>query len=235
MRVWALISQLPKWIELGAFFLALIAGCINAIGLLGFDHQSVSHLSGTATLLGTELAKLQLQKMFHLTGILLSFLSGAGAGVAGFLLHGPTLRLGRHYDTALFIEFILLCVSSWLLVSNSFYGHFFASAACGLQNALATTYSGAIVRTTHVTGIFTDLGIMLGSIFRGQTLDKRKTKLFLVIIFGFILGGTSGALLYAKFAFMSLLIPATACLIMAACYRVYAKKPLLTKHIITRW
>ncbi|HAI96993.1 MAG: DUF1275 family protein [Cycloclasticus sp.] len=215
-----MISQLPKWVELGAFFLALIAGCINAMGLLGFEHQSVSHLSGTATLLGIELPSLQFQKIFHILGILLSFLSGAC--VAGFLLHGSTLKLGKHYDTALLIESIVLCASSWLLVSGSFYGHFLASAACGLQNALATTYSGAIIRTTHVTGIFTDLGIMLGSIFRGQVLDRRKAKLFLFIIFGFILGGMSGALLYAEFLFIALLIPAIVCLIMAVTYRVYS-------------
>ena len=216
-----MISQLPKWVELGAFFLALIAGCINAIGLLGFEHQSVSHLSGTATLLGTEILNLPFQKIFNLLGILLSFLGGAC--IAGFLLHGSTLKLGRHYDTALFIEFTLLCVSSWLLVSGSFYGHFLASAACGLQNALATTYSGAIIRTTHVTGIFTDLGLMLGSIFRGQALDRRKAKLFLFIISGFILGGTAGAFLYTKFLFMALLIPAVICLAMALTYRVYAQ------------
>lgn len=202
--------------------MALIAGCVNAIGLLGFEHQSVSHLSGTATLLGTELLGLTFQKIFHLLGILLSFLSGAC--VAGFLLHGSTLKLGRHYDTALFIEFALLCLSSWLLISGSFYGHFLASAACGLQNALATTYSGAIIRTTHVTGIFTDLGIMLGSVFRGQTLDGRKAKLFLFIITGFVLGGTVGALLYAQLLFKALFIPAGICLIMAAAYRLYAQR-----------
>lgn len=216
-----MLSQLPKWVEFGAFFLALIAGCINAIGLLGFEHQSVSHLSGTATLLGTELLSLTFQRIFHLVGILLSFLGGAC--IAGFLLHGSTLKLGRHYDTALFIEFILLCLSSWLLASGSFYGHFLASAACGLQNALATTYSGAIIRTTHVTGIFTDLGIMLGSIFRGQPLDKRKAKLFAFIVWGFILGGTFGAVLFSKFLFKALYIPAVVCLLMALAYRVYAK------------
>ena len=175
-----MISQLPKWVELGAFLLAMIAGYINAVGLLGFEHQSVSHLSGTATLLGTELLSLSFQKIFHLVGILFSFLGGAC--VAGYLLHGSTLKLGRHYETALFIESGLLCLSAWLLISGSFYGHFLASAACGLQNALATTYSGAIIRTTHVTGIFTDLGIMLGSRCKGQALDKRKAKLFIFII-----------------------------------------------------
>ncbi|MBD1388201.1 DUF1275 domain-containing protein [Neiella sp. HB171785] len=216
-----MLSQLPKWVELGAFVLALIAGCVNAIGLLGFEHQSVSHLSGTATLLGTELLSLSLQKIVHLIGILFAFVGGAS--IAGFLLHGSTLKLGRHYDTALFIEFLLLAVSSWLLISGSFFGHFLASAACGLQNAMATTYSGAIIRTTHVTGIFTDLGIMLGAIFRGEALDQRKAKLFIFIIVGFVLGATFGAILHAKYEFSALLVPAIICLLMAITYRVYAK------------
>jgi len=212
---------LPKWVEAGAFVLALVAGCINAIGLLGFEHQSVSHLSGTATLIGSGVLDNSLSTTLHLSGVLLSFF--AGASISGFLLHGSTLKLGRHYDTALLIEAVLLVVSFLLLSENLYYGHFFASAACGLQNALATTYSGAIIRTTHVTGIFTDLGIMLGSVLRGQPLDKRKAQLFLLIIAGFILGGTVGALLYPTWQFGSLLFPAACCLIIAAGYKVYAK------------
>lgn len=214
-----MISQLPRWVEFGAFVLALIAGYVNAVGLLGFEHQSVSHLSGTATLVGTELHNLASPHLLHLIGVLVSFM--AGAAIAGFLLHGSTLKLGRHYDTALFIESVFLFVSAWLMISGSSYGHFFASAACGLQNALATTYSGAVVRTTHVTGIFTDLGIMLGSIFKRQPLDKRKAKLFLVIILGFILGGSLGSFLYIKYQYHALLLPALVCLLMALCYRLY--------------
>ena len=216
-----MISQLPKWVEIGAFVLALIAGYVNAVGLLGFEHQSVSHVSGTATLLGTELLKLPTQTHLHLFGVLLSFL--AGASLAGFLLHGSTLKLGRHYDTALFCESILLFLAAWLLLSESFYGHFLASAACGLQNALATTYSGAIIRTTHVTGIFTDLGIMLGAIFRGEALDRRKAKLFLFIIIGFIVGGTAGALCFAQVHFKALFLPAAICLLTSVTYRFYSR------------
>lgn len=217
-----MISRLPKWVEVGAYILALVAGYVNAVGLLGFEHQSVSHLSGTATLLGTGILDYSSKNIFHLFGILLSFL--VGTSIAGFLLHDSKLKLGRHYDTALFIEAMLLLVSSWLLISTSFYGHFFASAACGLQNALATTYSGAIIRTTHVTGIFTDLGLMLGGIFRGEAFDKRKAKLFLYIICGFICGGTLGAVFYAKYQFMALFLPAFVCFIMAVVYRIYSKK-----------
>jgi uncharacterized membrane protein YoaK (UPF0700 family) len=216
-----LISQFPKWVEFGAFVLALVAGFVNTIGLLGFEHQSVSHLSGTATLLGTALLSQSLREILHLIGILFSFLFGAS--ISGFLLHGSTLKLGKHYDTTLFIECIFLCVSSWLLYSGSFYGHFFSSAACGLQNAMVTTYSGAIIRTTHVTGIFTDLGIMLGSMFRGQVIDRRKAKLFLCIIAGFVFGGTFGALFYKELLFKALFIPAAACLLLAVLYRIYVK------------
>ncbi len=216
-----MISKLPKWVEAGAFVLALVAGCINAIGLLGFEHQSVSHLSGTATLLGTGLFSTALGSTVTLLGVLFSFFTGAA--IAGFLLHGSSLKLGRHYDTALLIEALLLFVSLFLLSQQLFYGHFFASAACGLQNALATTYSGAIIRTTHVTGIFTDLGIMLGNVLRGEPLDTRKAKLFLLIILGFILGGSLGAWLFGQWAFGALAFPALACLLLALWYWVYAK------------
>lgn len=215
-----MISKLPKWVEFGAFILALVAGFVNAIGLLSFEHQSVSHLSGTATLLGTSFLSASLHSTIHLLGILLSFLFGST--LAGFLLHGSTLKLGRHYDTVLFLESVLLLITVWFLSVGSFYGHFFASAACGLQNALATTYSGAVIRTTHVTGIFTDLGIMLGEFIKGDTLDKRKAKLFFTIIIGFILGGTLGTLLYTKYQFVALLFPACICLFIALVYRMYS-------------
>jgi len=217
-----LVSKLPRWVEVGALALALIAGCVNAVGLLGFEHQSVSHLSGTATALGAGLLNSSLLTSFHLFGVLITFF--LGATFAGFLLRGNALKLGRHYDTALVIEACLLGAAMLFLDAGSYYGHFFASAACGLQNALATTYSGAVVRTTHVTGIFTDLGIMLGEALRGQKMDARKAALFLTIIAGFILGGIIGAGLYARYQFAALLFPSIVCLLMAFVYRVYRRR-----------
>ncbi|WIO74418.1 YoaK family protein [Porticoccaceae bacterium LTM1] len=217
-----MISKLPKWIEYGAFVLAFVAGCINAIGLLGFEHQSVSHISGTATLFGVGFLGKSYESTLHLGGVLFSFF--VGASFSGFLLHGTTLKLGRHYDTALVVESLLIFMSFYLLSKGSFYGHFAASSACGMQNALATKYSGAVIRTTHLTGIFTDLGIMLGSVLRGEAFDKRKAILFSLIIVGFIVGGLSGSYLFDLFKFKSLLIPGFICLGLAGCYRLYSQK-----------
>ncbi|MGY5452599.1 YoaK family protein [Agarivorans sp. MS3-6] len=217
-----MISKLPRWVEYGTFLLALIAGFVNAVGLLGFKHQSVSHLSGTATLLGTGAISSSLSDVFHLFGVLLSFL--IGAIISGYSLRGGALKLGRNYSGILCLEAAFLCGASYLLSHDSFYGIYLASAACGLQNALATTYSGAVVRTTHVTGIFTDLGIMLGSALRGDPFDKRRALLFVLIVLGFIAGGTLGAYGYAHLAFLSLFIPAGVCLSLALLYSIYSAK-----------
>ncbi|GGD74232.1 YoaK family protein [Lacimicrobium alkaliphilum] len=214
-----MISRLPRWVEYGAFILAFTAGCINAVGLLGFQHQAISHLSGTATQLGSEIVNSGLADMAHLLMVLISFL--LGAAISGVMLTGRSLQLGRHYDSLLVIEGIFLLLAIYFLQQGSVYGHFFGSAACGLQNALATTYSGAVVRTTHLTGIFTDLGIMLGEAFRGKPFDNRKALLFLLIISGFIIGGISGAMLFARYTFLTLLLPASICLFLALAYRFY--------------
>lgn len=217
-----MISKLPRWVEFGAFVLALVAGCVNAVGLLGLKHQSISHLSGTATLLGIEAVNAPIGDALQLFAVLMSFL--IGASISGYFLPDGALKLGRNYSSVLCLETTFLLAATYLLVNQSFYGHCLASAACGLQNALATTFSGAIIRTTHVTGIFTDLGIMLGAKLRGVPFDKRKALLFLIIILGFILGGTLGVFLFDAFSFYALIIPASMCLLLAIFYSVYKYK-----------
>lgn len=216
-----MVSRLPQWVEYGAFTLAAVAGSINAVGLLGFQHQAVSHLSGTATLLGAALPGPPLATL-HLLGILLAFLSGAA--LTGLLIKSASVKVGRHYDTLLYLEGLLLLVALLLLRQESLFGHYVASAACGLQNALATRYSDAIVRTTHVTGIFTDLGLMLGAKLRGETFDRRKATLLLLIVAGFIFGGSAGSLLFRRWEFQALLAPAAACFLLATIYRGYRQR-----------
>ena len=214
-----MISRLPPWVEYGAFALALVAGCVNAIAVLGLDHQALSHLSGTATSFGAGLGRLPWSQSLHLLLILMSFF--CGALLSGFLAGGGALKLGHQYEILLVIEALLLFAATACFAQGSPLGQYLASAACGLQNALATTYSGAVVRTTHVTGLFTDLGIMLGSWCRGEAFDRRKFVLFSLIILGFISGGIAGAWLFPRLSFMALLLPAGTCLVLAIVYHQY--------------
>lgn len=214
-----MISRLPRWVEYGAFVLAFIAGCVNAVGLLGFEHKAISHLSGTATLLGTGIAHGDLTTALHLAGILASFL--VGAALSGMVLPGSSLRLGRHYETLLVIEGLLLLAAIHFLGDGARLGHYLASMACGLQNAMATTYSGAVVRTTHLTGTITDIGLIIGSALRGKPFDRRRAQLLTILVVGFITGGGTGAWLFASLHFLALAVPAAICFLLALSYRLY--------------
>lgn len=61
-----MFSKLPRWVEYGAFSLALLAGFVNAVGFLGFRHEAVSHLSGSATQLGVSLLAMGLAILYRL-------------------------------------------------------------------------------------------------------------------------------------------------------------------------
>lgn len=218
-----MISKLPRWVEIGGFILALIAGSVNAIGLLGFKHQAVSHLTGTSTLLGLELANWNLAESFHLCLVIIFFV--IGAALSGFIIEDSALKLGRRYGAALLIEALLLVLAMFALHQGSTFGHLLASAACGLQNAITSTYSGAVIRTTHVSGLFTDIGIMLGGVLRGGKTDRRKVLLYLYLISGFILGGTLGSIAYQHMEFNALLIPAGLTLSLSLAYISFTLHP----------
>jgi uncharacterized membrane protein YoaK (UPF0700 family) len=184
-----MLSRLPQWIWVGAWALAFVAGFINVVGLLGFEHQPVTHLTGTTSMLAVALAALDKTRTLHFAAIIGSFVAGTVLG--GVLIQDSTLQLGRRYGVALFLESILLCVAVPLLKSNSLLGIYSAACACGLQNAMVSTYSGAVVRTTHLSGMFTDLGIFLGHSLRGLSVDRQRLRLCFLIISGFLGGGVA--------------------------------------------
>ncbi len=214
-----MMSRLPAWVETGGVALAFIAGTVNAIGFLGFQHQAVSHLTGTSTILGTTLAAGDMATSTHLLFILLFFV--AGAVLSGVIIRDAHLRLGRRYGAALLLEAALLLLAMNRLNAGSDTGHYLASAACGLQNAMASTYSGAVIRTTHVSGMFTDLGIMVGQAMRGLRVDRRRFTLYLLLIAGFIGGGLVGAAGYQQWSYTALALPAAIAVFLAVVYWWY--------------
>ena len=169
-----------------------------------------------------ELAAGNFHEVLHLALILASFV--VGAVVSGFVIGGESLKLGRRYSLALFGEAALLLAAMVCLNRGSLLGHYLASGACGLQNAMTSTYSGAVVRTTHVTGLFTDLGVTLGSWLRGHRADQRRVVLYFTLIGGFIAGGVVGALGFSAYRFESLIAPAGLAAAMAIAYLLYWRR-----------
>src|ERR1700734_3095836 len=143
-----MISKLPRWVWFCAWVLAFIAGIINLVGLLGFQHQAITHLTGNTSMLASALATGDVPGILHFAAVIGSFV--AGTILSGFIIQDSTLQLGRRYGVALILESILPCAAVPLLTRHHVCGLYAAACACGLQNAMATTYSGTVVRTTHV-------------------------------------------------------------------------------------
>lgn len=213
------ISRLPKWVWSGAWGLSFVAGTVNIVGLLSLDRHAITHLTGNTSLLAQAVAGLQLGVALHLAALIAAFV--AGCILSGFLIQDGTLKLGRRYGVALFIESAFLFASVPLMQRGSVFGTYAAACACGLQNAMASTFSGAVVRTTHVSGMFTDLGISIGHVLRGMPVDHARLKLCMVVILGFFFGGVVGALAFQAFAFLAVLIPASLTAVAAASYGLY--------------
>jgi len=94
--------------------------------------------------------------------------------------------------------------------------------AMGLQNALVTYISNSVVRTTHLTGLFTDLGIELSQLFFYRKEENLKRlissiKLRFTIICSFFLGCVVGGYCYFFYGTLTLLLGA-ACLLSGIVY-----------------
>jgi uncharacterized membrane protein YoaK (UPF0700 family) len=196
----------PVWIVFGGLMLAAGAGCINAVGFLGLHHQALTHLTGTVSILSIEAVEADHAMAVRALLVIVSFFFGAV--LSGAIIRQSTLRLGRRYGVALALESALLFAAVFLLHRGAYAGDCLASMACGLQNAMATSYSGAVIRTTHLTGVVTDLGIACGHWLRGQPVDWGRFRLYGVLLLGFFGGGVLGALLYRSIGYNALLLPA---------------------------
>ncbi len=187
-------SKLPGWVGAGAFLLSLAAGCVNAFTLMSIVATPVSHYTGTASAFAIALTSGDAERASYLAFLTLAFVAGAAA--SGLIIRDYHLRLGRRYGVALMAESALVLLAFIAYADDPEVTHFLLAFACGLQNAMATTYSGAVVRTTHVTGILTDLGIQLSKALTGQKVDRGRVSLFLLIVTGFASGGVLAGILY---------------------------------------
>jgi len=200
------LRQLPRWAWFGTGVLAFIAGLVNSVGYLGFRHESISNMTGNTSLLGIALGKADGLELAHWVLAIGAFV--LGAMLSGMIVQQSTLKLGRRYGVALTLESVLLFCAIPFLDASSSIGLYLASIGMGLQNGMVSAYSGAIIRTTHVTGIFTDLGTSLGHLLRGLPVDMLRVFVCIVVATTFMFGSAMGALLFERMQEHALLIPA---------------------------
>ncbi|ODU53660.1 MAG: hypothetical protein ABT04_04350 [Granulicella sp. SCN 62-9] len=204
-----------------ALVLAFIAGGTDAGGYLAVRHYT-SHMSGVLSSMADDLALGEISLLMAGFTAMLAFLTGA-ACTAMLVNWGRRRRLRSEYAFPLLLESALLVAFSVMGASLGHPRWFFLSLVTlllcftmGLQNAIITKISHAEIRTTHVTGIVTDIGIELGKLLYWNRStrrpdgpmvlgDRKKLKLLSSLIGMFFLGGLMGALGFRYVGFLSFL------------------------------
>ena len=213
--------------------LAFVAGALNAGGFLAIG-QYTSHMTGVVSSAADDLV---LGKVAHAVAGLLSlaaFISGAMTTALMVNFARRTQSTSKlTYTAPLLLEAALLLVFG--LVGVTLKAHEFITVSMtaillcyvmGLQNALITKISNAEIRTTHITGLVTDLGIELGRLIywnrTGQLFaptvraNRAKLRVLGALIGAFTLGGIIGALGFKYVGYVSTIPLAVMLVVMSA-------------------
>ncbi|OTG81889.1 DUF1275 family protein [Acinetobacter sp. ANC 4558] len=209
-------QTLPSWLQLGVFLLSVNAGMINVLSLITVLHQSVSHMTGNVSIFAMALIEWKPDVLLYLFLVVLCYL--IGSMYSGLILGNSHFELGRLYGLPLSLMafFIFLC---WLIIPYfPRYGLLWACLAMGVQNAMISHYKGTIIRTTHLSGVITDLGLALGYKLRGLDVSKKRVALHALILIGFLVGGVIAALTSPILQFNAFLIPAILSFVLSLIY-----------------
>ena len=190
----------------GAVALTATAGYINSV-VLGFFHTPVSHMTGAVAHLGMDLASGHGADAWASFSIMMGFV--AGALLSGIIVGALKLVPNRRYGAVMMVEGGLLVLATALLTQRTRWGLPTVALACGLQNAMTSSYCGLMIRTTHVTGTVTDVGVMLGHWLRHGQIEWWKLRFLSWLVFGFAAGGWIGAMAHQRFGPGCLAVPAT--------------------------
>ncbi|WP_085314812.1 YoaK family protein [Derxia lacustris] len=197
--------------------LAFVAGALNAGGFLAIG-QYTSHMTGMVSAAADNLALGNGVLVLAALLSIVAFVTGA-ATTAVMVNHGRRAARRNIYQPPLLAEALLLLlfgsVGSLLspheIVSVSL-GAVLLCFVMGLQNALVTKISNAEIRTTHVTGLVTDIGIELGKLFYWNRpggapgaaevqANRRRLRVHSLLVGGFFVGGVTGALGFKHLGF----------------------------------
>lgn len=196
-----------------ASLLAFVAGLVNVVGFLAVQRLT-TNVTGHFAFFVDEFFKLNFLQAFIYFLYILFFL--LGSFTSNFIVEIISRKSERYmYVVPTGVESTILLVIAFsghaLIISNPNLIAFSLLFAMGLQNSLVTSISNAVVRTTHLTGLFTDLGIELSQLFFYKTIEQKRKlkssiKLRLSIISFFFIGGIIGGVFYTKLGIHTLLI-----------------------------
>ena len=222
-----------------ASLLSFVAGCVNVAGFLAVQ-KLTTNVTGHFAFFVEQVFKLDFWQGFVFFLYILFFFMGSF--VSNFIIELVSQKSDRYiYIIPASVECVILFLigifgNDFILKSPNIiaFGLLFAM---GLQNSLVTTISNASIRTTHLTGLFTDLGIELSQLFFYQSIEQKNKlhssiKLRFTIIGSFFMGGIMGGVFYSRLH-LKVLILAASSLVLGLVYDSIKYKIIQLKRRLT--
>jgi uncharacterized membrane protein YoaK (UPF0700 family) len=232
-----------------AWAMAFVAGAVNAGTFLAVGRYT-SHMTGVVTSMADELAYGDFTMAIAAMAMMLSFLGGAFV-CSTLISYGQRHRMRSRYAFILVVEAGLMLVFGFmgnrLETKVEFTLPVTVILLCfimGVHNAVTSIISGAAVRTTHMTGTVTDIGIELSRLTYINVHNKKgrqrivanrpKLTLYLLILVSFLCGGITGALGFKHFGF-KVTVPLAAFLCFLAARPLLLDLRLLLHRLKKQW
>jgi len=228
------VFHVSSTVRAGGVLLAFCAGMVNIMSFRVFG-VFVSHMTGTVSKIGMGMEDSDSFNPGDMGMLVVSFVFGST--LTGFMIAKDTIHFGMAlYDLCLMTESGLLIAAAF--AHESEMAKYFATIACGVQNGMATHWGGAVIRTTHVTGCLTDVGLLLGRMLSlccrkrcGRRFDDfdraflqddiSKLSVLVMILVAFLAGAFTGAHLYNALDNLALLVPASITGVIGVMYSIY--------------
>lgn len=205
--------------------LALLAGLINAVAIYCHNGMTVSHVTGLISKFSVSVSVGDFVGCLGLAAVILAFF--AGAVVAGVATGERAFHLDAVYGCIIISIGLLILLP---LVLDATHTVILLAFLMGLQNGMVVSFRGILVRSTHMTGNITDLGVYLGYKIRG---DRNEKPIYGIVpaltIAGFILGGIIGIMLY-EFIGSYIFVAASAVYIILGTVYFYLQKTCVDKN-----
>lgn len=198
-----------------ATLLSFVAGIVNVTGVLALNTLT-TNVTGHFAFFAEEFMKRDFTSAITFLLFIIFFL--LGSFISNFLAELVSRKKPE------LSHVIPISLEIIVLVSVEIFGNqsnissldgkliaFLMLFAMGIQNSLVTKISQSTVRTTHLTGLFTDLGIELSQLFfykKPEEVKKLKTNIYLrlSIIAFFFIGCFCGGYIYKSIAFHTLFV-----------------------------
>lgn len=184
--------------------LSSIAGALNAVGFL-IAGSFTANMTGNISAFADHFASGELALALSFAGLVVAFIGGAALAALA-IQTGEACGLRSIYAWMILAEALLLIAVAAIFLARPAAAPeallvITLSFVMGLQNAVTTMISRARVRTTHVSGMATDIGIELASLIGGPHLRHEampKLKLHSLTLASFAVGGVAGAVLFGR-------------------------------------